>query len=103
MLFRSDRLEVVLQRAGASGEFETIGRGTTNADGRLDDPLLESSEMESGTYRLLFEVGAYYRDGGSESAFLETVPVRFEITDPDEQYHVPLLLSPGGYTTYRGS
>jgi 5-hydroxyisourate hydrolase len=59
--------------------------------------------MESGTYQLVFDVGRYYRDGPGGSSFLETVPVRFVIDEPDEQYHVPLLLSPGGYTTYRGS
>jgi len=77
--------------------------GTTNEDGRVPEPLLSAEEMETGTFQLLFEVGEYYRGGPSESTFLETVPVRFVIDEPDEHYHVPLLLSPGGYTTYRGS
>lgn len=96
-------VDVTLQRVDSSGETETIGRGTTNDDGRLDEPLLTSGQMETGTYQLLFEVGSYYRQGPSESTFLETVPVRFVIDDADEHYHVPLLLSAGGYTTYRGS
>lgn len=96
-------VEVVLQRVHEDGELERIAAGTTNHDGRLDDPLLGPDEMEAGTYQLLFEVGAYYRDGPSESSFLDTVPVQFVIADPEEHYHVPLLLSPGGYTTYRGS
>lgn len=94
---------VVLQRVRSSGETETITEATTNDDGRVDDPLLGPDEMETGTFQLLFEVGAYYREGPSGSTFLETVPVRFVIDDADEHYHVPLLLSPGGYTTYRGS
>jgi len=94
---------VTLQRLDGDGETETISQGTTNDDGRLDEPLLTLSEMETGTYQLLFDVGAYYQQGSSESTFLETVPVRFVIDDADEHYHVPLLLSPGGYTTYRGS
>lgn len=96
-------VEVTLQRLDSSGETETIAQGTTNDDGRLDEPLLTADEMETGTYRLLFDVGDYYRQEGSESSFLETVPVQFLIEDVDEHYHVPLLLSPGGYTTYRGS
>jgi len=94
---------VVLQRVRSSGETETITEATTNDDGRVDDPLLGPDEMETGTFQLLFEVGTYYRKGPSGSTFLETVPVRFVIDDADEHYHVPLLLSPGGYTTYRGS
>lgn len=96
-------VDVTLQRLDSSDEAETINRGTTNDDGRLDEPLLTPEQMESGTYQLLFDVGTYYRQRSSDSTFLETVPVRFIIDDADEHYHVPLLLSPGGYTTYRGS
>ncbi|NKE36119.1 hydroxyisourate hydrolase [Natronococcus sp. JC468] len=96
-------VDVTLQRLDDSGNAETVSQGTTNHDGRLDEPLLTEDEMETGTYQLLFEVGAYYRQSESESSFLDTVPVRFIIDDVDEHYHVPLLLSPGGYTTYRGS
>lgn len=86
-----------------SGETETITEATTNDHGRAADPLLRPEETEAGAYQLLFEVCDYYRDGPSESSLLETVPVQFIIDDPEEHYHVPLLLSPGGYTTYRGS
>lgn len=96
-------VDVTLQRLDDSDTPETVARGTTNDDGRLDDPLLTADGMATGTYQLLFEVGPYYRNEGSESSFLETVPVRFVIDSVDEHYHVPLLLSPGGYTTYRGS
>ena len=79
---------------------------TTNSDGRCDDPLLSPDEAEAGTYRLEFEVGPYFRSLGQslpEPAFLETVPVVFGIADPSAHYHVPLLVSPYGYSTYRGS
>ena len=99
----AEGVRVVLQRIGASGETAVIAEGRTNDDGRLDEPLLGPDAMEPGTYRLLFEVGEYYDSGPVESTFLGTVPVQFIIDDPEEHYHVPLLLSPGGYTTYRGS
>lgn len=98
----AEGVEVTLQRVG-DGERKTIATGATNHDGRLDDPLLDEDEIETGTYELLFEVGTYYRAVDAESTFLETVPVRFLVDDASEHYHVPLLLSPGGYTTYRGS
>lgn len=96
-------VDVTLQRLDESGAQETVSSGTTNDDGRLDDPLLTTEQMAAGTYQLLFDVGAYYNEQSAESTFLETVPVRFCIDDPQEHYHVPLLLSQGGYTTYRGS
>lgn len=99
----AEGVTVTLQRLDADGDAETLASGTTNDDGRLDDPLLTPEEMDTGTYQLLFEVGDYYRQRSVESTFLETVPVRFVIDDASEHYHVPLLLSPGSYTTYRGS
>lgn len=99
----AEGVTVTLQQLDADGDAETIADGTTNDDGRLDEPLLTPEEMETGTYQLLFDVGDYYRRSEMGSTFLETVPVRFVIEEPDEHYHVPLLLSPGGYTTYRGS
>ena len=71
----------------------------TNDDGRLDSPLLAGTEMAVGSYELIFHVGDYFR----QKAFLDRVPVRFTITDPSAKYHVPLLVSPWSYTTYRGS
>jgi len=96
-------VEVTLQRLDETGEAETVTSGVTNDDGRLDEPLLTAEEMATGTYQLLFDVGAYYRLQSAESSFLDTVPVRFSIDEPNDHYHVPLLLSQGGYTTYRGS
>lgn len=71
----------------------------TNADGRIDSPLLAGNEMAAGTYELVFLVGDYF----NEKRFLDRVPVRFTISDPGAKYHVPLLVSPWSYTTYRGS
>jgi 5-hydroxyisourate hydrolase len=79
---------------------------TTNADGRCDRPLLADAELKSGVYELCFHVGEYFRRGGAPLAdppFLEVVPVRFGVADTAAHYHVPLLVSPYAYSTYRGS
>jgi 5-hydroxyisourate hydrolase len=78
----------------------------TNADGRCDGPLLEGDALAGGCYELEFEVGDYFRGRGlhlDDPPFLDRVLLRFGIADPTEHYHVPLLLSPFGYSTYRGS
>jgi 5-hydroxyisourate hydrolase len=87
-------VEIELARLGPRLVLTTA---VTNADGRTDDPLL--SVTEAGEYELVFAVGAYFGD----HAFLDRVPVRFRISDPDAHYHVPLLVSPWAYSTYRGS
>jgi 5-hydroxyisourate hydrolase len=71
----------------------------TNSDGRTDSPLLASEEMTTGNYELIFFVGDYF----NERRFLDRVPVRFVISDAAAKYHVPLLVSPWAYSTYRGS
>ena len=71
----------------------------TNSDGRTETPLLSSEEVFTGTYELIFFVGDYF----GERRFLDRVPVRFVISDADSKYHVPLLVSPWAYSTYRGS
>src|SRR5438093_7457055 len=71
----------------------------TNNDGRADQPLLSADEIKAGEYELVFYVGEYFQSPG----FLNRVPVRFTITDPNASHHVPLLCSPWSYTTYRGS
>ena len=71
----------------------------TNADGRTDTPLLSGDEMAAGNYELIFFVGDYF----GERRFLDRVPVRFVISDAAAKYHVPLLVSPWSYSTYRGS
>lgn len=74
----------------------------TNADGRTDTPILPEAEYAPGHYELLFYAGDYLRAAGSESDFLDLIPIRFTLSE-EMHYHVPLLLSPYGYTTYRGS
>jgi 5-hydroxyisourate hydrolase len=78
----------------------------TDRDGRTPDDLLTGAAMRAGPYTLLFHVGPYFRANGAavaDPAFLDTVPVAFAIADTDAHYHVPLLVAPWGYTTYRGS
>ncbi|GAB7011699.1 hydroxyisourate hydrolase [Halorubrum trueperi] len=98
----AEGVEVTLFRL-KEGDRERVTSAVTNHDGRVDEPLLDAEEIEAGTFELVFDVGTYYREGPTESTFLDEVPVRFLIDDPSEHYHVPLLLSPGSYTTYRGS
>ena len=79
---------------------------TSNADGRCDTPLLEGAEFTAGRYELIFRVGAYFaqrREALDDPAFLDEIVIRFGIAHEDEHYHVPLLVSPYGYSTYRGS
>jgi 2-oxo-4-hydroxy-4-carboxy-5-ureidoimidazoline decarboxylase len=76
-----------------------VAKATTNRDGRTDAPLLEGASLRTGTYQLVFQLGAYLAGEG----FLDAVPIRFTIADAAAHYHVPLLCSPWGYTTYRGS
>jgi 5-hydroxyisourate hydrolase len=71
----------------------------TNTDGRVDSPLLSGNDIATGTYELVFLVGDYF----GERNFLDRVPVRFAISDPTAKYHVPLLVTPWSYSTYRGS
>ena len=83
-----------------------LAEAVTNADGRCDAPLLFGATMRAGAYRLEFGVGAYYRGCGvalTEPAFLDVVAIEFAIADPAAHHHVPLLVSPYGYSTYRGS
>ncbi|WP_349435238.1 hydroxyisourate hydrolase [Pararhizobium sp. A13] len=78
----------------------------TNSDGRLDEPMLEGEAFTVGTYELLFHAGDYLRATGAslpEPAFFDLIPLRFGIADATSHYHVPLLLSPFSYSTYRGS
>ncbi|MCX5577605.1 hydroxyisourate hydrolase [Kaistia terrae] len=80
---------------------------TTNADGRVDGgPLLEGAALEEGSYELVFHAGDYLRgvsDALPSTLFLDVIPIRFGIASAAEHYHVPLLISPYGYSTYRGS
>jgi 5-hydroxyisourate hydrolase len=78
----------------------------SNQDGRVDSPLLDGDDFKAGRYELRFHAGDYLRATGaalSDPPFLDVIPLRFGIADKSEHYHVPLLLSPYGYSTYRGS
>lgn len=83
-----------------------IAEVTTNADGRSDGPLLAGEVLTVGQYELVFHAGDYLRatgQAGGDTLFLDQIPIRFGITDADAHYHVPLLISPFAYSTYRGS
>jgi 5-hydroxyisourate hydrolase len=90
---------VTLERRNAKGEWSLVGRGETDDDGRLKTLM---PEVETGRYRLTFDTGTYFRERHVESFFPE-VTIIFEVQDTAQHYHVPLLLSPFGYSTYRGS
>ncbi|MCW2248013.1 2-oxo-4-hydroxy-4-carboxy-5-ureidoimidazoline decarboxylase [Azospirillum fermentarium] len=78
----------------------------TNADGRVDGPLLAGADLHAGVYELRFHAGVYFQTAGhalSAPPFLDVVPIRFAVANPEQHYHVPLLLSPWSYSTYRGS
>ena len=98
-------LAIELFRLAAGGR-ERLASVTTTIDGRAPAPLLQGADLRSGEYELVFHVGDYFRGRGArlpEPAFLDRVPVRFGVADPARHYHVPLLISPFGYSTYRGS
>ena len=88
-----------------TGPRQQVASATTNDDGRTAEPLLDGPTMVTGPYELEFDVGSYFRARGTELAeppFLDTVVIRFTVRG-DEDYHVPLLVSPWSYSTYRGS
>ena len=83
-----------------------LGRFVTNDDGRIDGPLLAGEALMAGEYELLFHVGAYFAANGavvSDPPFLDAVPIRFAVADTKAHYHVPLVVTPWSYSTYRGS
>jgi 5-hydroxyisourate hydrolase len=85
---------------------EKIAEVVTNADGRTDAPLLQGDALEAGTYELVFCAGDYLRRSGQAGEgvlFLDEIPIRFGVPDAAQHYHVPLLISPFAYSTYRGS
>ncbi|MCF4124551.1 hydroxyisourate hydrolase [Methylobacterium sp. SyP6R] len=89
----------------AGGAREEVARTLTNADGRCDAPLLAGEALVPGIYELVFAVGAYFAGAGDDGAgdFLDEVPVRFVVRSGLSHYHVPLLIAPYSYSTYRGS
>ena len=88
------------------GRFALIGDGVTNAEGRVDAPLLDGAGFLAGRYRLVFRVGDYFRGRDTplpEPPFVDEVTIDFGVADAQAHYHVPLLVSPWSYATYRGS
>lgn len=99
-------LRIELFALGPGGAARPVKAVTTNADGRTDAPLLEGDDLSAGVYELRFHAGDHFRRQGvalPDPAFVDVVPIRFGVADPDGHYHVPLLVGPWSYATYRGS
>ena len=86
----------------AAGGWKLVGKGTTNAEGRISDLVPNETTIEAGVYRLIFDTARYFANNNVD-AFYPQVTIVFKIENPAQHYHVPLLLSPFGYSTYRGS
>jgi 5-hydroxyisourate hydrolase len=95
-------MTVALEERDAGGGWTRLGQGTTDLDGRLAGLLPPERHLRAGVHRLLFDTGAWFADRGL-AGFYPEVSVVFEVADPTQHYHVPLLLSPYGFSTYRGS
>jgi 5-hydroxyisourate hydrolase len=98
-------LRIALDRLDGAGR-RRVAEAVTNADGRTDAPLLAGAALQAGVYELVFFAGDYLRASGQAAdgvLFLDAIPIRFGIPDAGQHYHVPLLLAPFGYSTYRGS
>ena len=93
---------VRLERESESEGWQPIAEATTDADGRVKDLMSSTQALLAGNYRLIFDTGAYFSMRNTESFFAQ-ITISFVVKDPLQHYHVPLLLSPHGYTTYRGS
>jgi 5-hydroxyisourate hydrolase len=96
---------ITLYRVAEGGHVK-IAQTVTNADGRTDAPMLMGDALEVGSYELVFAAGAYLRASGQavgDVLFLDEIPIRFGVPDATAHYHVPLLISPFAYSTYRGS
>ncbi|MEW5798733.1 MAG: hydroxyisourate hydrolase [Bacteroidota bacterium] len=93
---------VSLEFQPSANKWEKIGSGTTNSDGRISDLLPDSHILQPGIYRITFETGKYFLSN-KVASFYPYVQIVFKISDTTNHYHVPLLLNPYGYSTYRGS
>lgn len=95
-------MTVLLERSAGAAEWQAVGQGVTDADGRLRSLVTGGTALPAGVYRLVFETGRYFRDR-DVATFYPRVVILFETAADDGHYHVPLLVSPYGYSTYRGS
>lgn len=93
---------VLLERATSSRAWQSIGQGRTGKDGRLENFLSKNVRLQVGTYRVTFDVATYFRSLNTVSFYPEVV-ITFVVRDATQHHHIPLLLGPFGYTTYRGS
>ena len=101
----AEGIRIVLYRVSGNSHRK-IAEAVTNADGRTDAPLLDGKAFKAGNYELIFFTGEYLDSTGGDlpdPKFLDQIPIRFGVSDTDAHYHVPLLLPPFGYSTYRGS
>jgi 5-hydroxyisourate hydrolase len=95
----ANNIPVVLEKCGDPDTWKIIGKGITNDDGRIDNLLGENGSVSPGTYRLTFDVSSTFES----DSFYSSIPIIFNISDTNRHYHIPLLLSRFGYSTYRGS
>lgn len=98
-------VKIMLYRV-TGNSHKKIAEAVTNADGRTDAPMLEGKAFSAGSYELVFAAGSYLRASGQaegDTLFLDEIPIRFGVPDAEAHYHVPLLISPFAYSTYRGS
>ena len=102
----ADGVRVELYELAGGSDRKLIADVVTNADGRTDKPLMSADQARAGQFELVFHAGDYFRRERAELAdppFLDIIPIRFGVADPQAHYHVPLLVSPWSYSTYRGS
>jgi 5-hydroxyisourate hydrolase len=97
----AEGIHIVLEKPNSGGGFTHLGQGHTNADGRLPGLLAADQKLPAGIYRITFDTGAYFKKQQVQ-AFYPSVSITFELKD-ESHHHVPLLLNPYGYSTYRGS
>ena len=95
-------IEVKLARRDENAEWRELAHGQTNDDGRIMNLLPADFQLVAGVYQMTFDTGSYFNQHATQN-FYPFVSIAFEITHPEQHYHVPLLLSPFGYSTYRGS
>ena len=102
----AEGVRVELYELAGGSDRKLIADVMTNADGRTDEPLMSADQARAGQFELIFHAGDYFRRRRTELAdplFLDIIPIRFGVADPQAHYHVPLLVSPWSYSTYRGS
>jgi len=102
----AEGVRVELYELSLGGGRALVADVRTNYDGRTDKPLISATDARVGSFELVFHAGEYFRRQGAKTAdppFLDLIPLRFAVADPKAHYHVPLLVSPWSYSTYRGS